>query len=157
MKWFIIISVVVLFISYLVWPRRQVKVRGRISELSEYLRGLMTSNSPHAFLIVDLLGSPHFIQFSGDNSGIQLNMPLITSEQISMKSILETACRNEGLMPLTNKGTDGSEFIYCNINGEIEIVISALENIVKIVFGVKKDNKVRYTLAGYCLRVTPKL
>jgi hypothetical protein len=156
MKWLIII-VVVLVIGYLIWPRRQVKVRGTISELSEYLRGLIASNNPHAFLIVNFSGSPHFIQFSVNKHGIQLNMPLITTDQILKKTPLENACREEGFCPRITKGSDGSEFVDCEIKGETEAVISVIEKITASVFSMNKGNRVKYILSGYCQRVASNL
>jgi len=156
MKWLIIV-VVVLVISYLVWPRRQVKVRGRVSDLSGYLRGLMTANNPHAFLVVDFPGFSHFIQFNGDESGVQLDMPLIEPDQVLLQSSLEAVCRGEGLIPQITKGSDGTEFFDCKIDGKIEDVVSALENIIASVFGVKKDDKVMYTLAGFSRGEAPNL
>ncbi len=131
------------------------KVRGRISELPEYLRGLITSNNPHAFLVVDFSGSPHFIQFSGTKYGIQLNMPLITNDQISIKAKLESACLDEGYSAQINKGSDGNEFFDCDVKGETEVVISGIEKIIASVFGINKENRVKYTLAGYCQRIAP--
>jgi hypothetical protein len=154
MKW-LIISAIVLAIGYMIWPRQRLKVRGRVSELSEYLRGLISSSNPHAFLIVDFSGSSHFIQFTGNQHGVQLNMPLITDDQISMKVTLENACSAEGFIAEINRGGDGSEFVDCDIKGEAEAAISTIERIIALVFGVHSGNKVKYTLSGYCQKVAP--
>jgi hypothetical protein len=69
MKW-LVISIILLVCAYLVWPRRQAKVRGRFSDLPGYLGGLMAANNPNAFLIVDFPGSSHFVQFSGGKTRI---------------------------------------------------------------------------------------
>jgi len=153
---FLVISIVLLACVYSFWPRRQLKVRGRFSDLGSYLGGLMAADNPHAFLVVAFRGGPHFVQFSGHKGGIQLDMPLITPEQISLHSSLEATCRNEGLTPKIDKGSDGSEFLDCDIDGEFDVVVLAAENIITSAFGVKQDDKVMYTVAGYCQRVVPK-
>jgi hypothetical protein len=151
----LVISIALVVCIYLVWPRRQLKVRGRFSDLPSYLGGLMAANNPHAFLVVDFPGNTHLVQFCGDKSGVQLDMPLFTPEQISVRSSLEAVCRNEGFSPKICKGSDGNEFLDCDIDGECDVVVSAAENILASVFGVKRDDKVIYTLAGYCKRVAP--
>ncbi len=154
MKW-LIISAIIIIAGYLLWPKRQVKVRGRISELAQYLRGLQNAGNPQAFLITDIIGTPHFIQFSRNNDGVQLNMPLITTDQISIKETLEKACRESGLQPQITQGSDGSEFLDCEIDGENEMVISVIEKIVSEAFEVSHSDKAKYTLAGYCQKLAP--
>ena len=154
MKWLIII-IVLLAITYLVRPKRPVKVIGSFSDLSELLRDLMTANNPKASLIADFMDSPHFIQFSGDEHGIQVSMPLLTKAQISTKADLEKVCLNAGFASEINARRDGSQAVGCHIKGNPEKVISTIEKITAKVFDVKKDDSVKFTLEGFNPNVTP--
>ncbi len=150
MKILIFIFVCLIVVLYLFLPSKKVKVipkiQGNLKDIENYINRLMVSDNDNSFLIIGISGTEDFIQFSGDNKGVQLDFPLVTDRQKELESHFRQSAKKEGLKIIDNTGSDGSFFLDIDINGssaEITKVISAL---LKRVFGVTESSTLEIQL-----------
>lgn len=92
------------------------------------LEGLMASSGQDSFLVVTVKGTEDFIQFTGDQTGVQLDFPLVRARQKIMEPSFRETAKKLGVTVVESEGSDGSRFLDVNIEGspsEVRQVSSA--------------------------------
>ena len=91
--------------------------RSQSASLQAHIERLMVSPRPDSFVIVTVKGTGDFIQFTGDQTGVQLDFPIITARQKTKEQRFRETARKQGLAVIESKGSDGSRFLDINIEG----------------------------------------
>ena len=121
---------------------------GTIVDLEGHIQRVMRS-SPEAFVIVEVNPEGDFVQFQGDSKGIRLDFPQSTARQRALKgSVLASLCSLH-LELIENKGSDGTVFLDCDINGDSGYISSTLTKFLAYVFQVSEASPLKFT--GYAL------
>jgi len=97
-------------------PGKTTSSLGTPTDIQGHIENLMNSKNEYAFLIITVQGTPDFIQLTGDKSGAQLDLPLITERQKELKQTFKETANELGLDVIENKGADGSDFLDINIH-----------------------------------------
>lgn len=150
MKILIIICVCLIVALYLFLPSKKnkeiPKVHGNLKNIESYINKLMVSDNDNAFLIIRIAGTEDFIQFSGDDKGVQLDFPLITDRQKELESHFRQSAIKEGLKIIENKGSDGYLFLDIDIKGSPSEITKATGALLKRVFGVAESSMLEFQL-----------
>ena len=118
--------------------------RGTSADVRRHLQRLVNAQDQRAFLIISVEGTPHFLQFSANTSGIEMDFPLVTSEQRDREARFRELCSAESLPLRETRGSDGTPFLDCDLPRDAaqasEIVRRALEGL----FGVSDSASLRF-------------
>lgn len=147
----IIGAILVVIAAFLLFSRRTPIAtfqKGGFSDIQPFLHKLMHSQSPNAFLVIKVTDTADFLQFTAANGILQMDYPLITDDQKSHAEQLSAACKALDLTPKRNTGTDGSEFLDCDISGTPSEMASIVQKVFETVFGVSKDQQLTFEGSG---------
>jgi len=110
--------------------------RGTLADVETHLRRLLAAKDPHAFLIVSVEGTPHFLQFSADSTGIELDFPLVTAEQQKREQAIRRFCQGPDRLLRESSGSDGSRFLDCDLPRDARRGAEIARQALKELFGV---------------------
>jgi hypothetical protein len=150
MKIFIVIFAIIIIGSFLLVRSKQdgeiPKIQGSLKDIENNLNKLMSSNNDHAFLIVEVSGTENFIQFSGGDKGIQLDFPLVTDHQKEIEAKVRQRAKDQNLVIIENKGSDGSRFLDINIDDSSSKIAEIVKSLLKNIYGVSESSKLMFQL-----------
>lgn len=119
---------------------------GDLRDIEGVLQSLRESENPQSFLIVSVLDTGDFIQFSSNESAFEMDFPQITDRQKELRERFEATCAGLGLQLSVNRGTDGSEFLDYELEGEISVVSNVVRVVLTDVFGVGSSTSLQFEL-----------
>jgi len=88
---------------------------GTITDIERNLERLVQSTDSHAFLVIEIEGTPHFLQFSIGPKSIEMDFPQVTEPQRQRGSTYRTLCASAGMTLRETEGSDGSRFLDCDL------------------------------------------
>ena len=112
------------------------KTPGTLADVETQLRRLVNATDPHAFLIITVEGTQHFLQFSGDSTGIELDYPLATADQQSREQAFRQVCQGPDASLRESRGSDGTRFLDCDLPPNAERAAKIAEQALRELFGV---------------------
>lgn len=150
MKILIVIFAIIILGAFLLVRSKQnqeiPKIQGSLKDLEANLSKLMGSNNDHAFLIIEVSGTEDFIQFSGDDKGVQLDFPLVTDRQKEMEAQIRQSAKNQNLAIIENKGSDGSRFLDIDIDGSPSEITEISKALLKSIYRVNESSTLMFQL-----------
>lgn len=117
--------------------------------LSSYVQGLMNAPNQDGVLIISISGTSNFVQFTGGFKGVQMDFPLVTSEQKEFRSSVERVAGSMNLSSVINIGTDGSEFLDFDLHGSPAEVSNLVETFLEKLHGEAVMEKLHFEKHGY--------
>lgn len=123
----------------------QVESPGTLSELGAYIGPLMRADRAPAFLIVTVKDTEDFVQFTASTDSVQFDLPLLSDRQKSFEDKLRKLCADHGLSPFSTQGSDGTEFLDCDISGRESEVTKTVGQIILRLFDITNATPVVYT------------
>jgi hypothetical protein len=120
-------------------------VSGKLDDLKDHLRTLMSSDEDGAFLAVTISKTGDFIQFTGDSAGVQLDFPQITERQKELSNKFHAIAMEMGLIVIKNEGSDGSQFLDINIQGNVSKVTEIAAKFISDLYGIEEETGLIYT------------
>jgi hypothetical protein len=124
-------------------------VRGSTIDIENYIDGLVGAPDEDGVLIITISGTSKFVQFNGGGYGVQMDFPLVTPEQKSMRASIETGGKEMGLVAIINLGTDGSEFIDFDLNGNPSEISKIVESFMAKLYGTNQSTQLEFVKHGY--------
>ena len=79
------------------------------------------------------------MQLTGDESGVQVDFPLITARQRGLETKIRDVASRANLEVIDNSGSDGSRFLDLNVNGAPAHVAAICSKLLRGVFGISGD------------------
>jgi hypothetical protein len=143
----VVLAVIVTY--FLKRPKSNDPVRGSIIDIENYIKGLMETAEGDGVLIVTITGTSNFVQFTGGVSGVQMDFPLVTSEQKSLQVSIESVGKEMALAAIINSGSDGSEFIDFNLEGSPSEITNIVENFMASLYGTNQTTQLEFKTYGY--------
>jgi len=119
---------------------------GTVADVERHIRRLLEATDPHAFLVISVAGSPHFLQFSASSAAIELDFPLVTAEQQAHEKAIRQFCRGPDMSLRESSGSDGSRFLDCNLPRDAHRAAEIARQALRDLFGVA--DSARLTFAG---------
>ena len=120
--------------------------KGGIESIEGFLQSLMRSERSDAFLVIAVEGTDDFVQFTGNQSGVQLDLPLIADRQRNLEPAFRKACELISEKIVTSKGSDGETFLDVNIEGTAAEIAEKV--VMAEMYQVSKETTLRFTLDG---------
>ena len=118
--------------------------RSQSASMQAHIEGLMASPRQDSFLIVTVKGTEEFIQFTSDQTGVQLDFPIITARQRTKEQSFRETAKKQGLAVIESKGSDGSRFLDINIEGSPSEVSQVARAFVADFLDVTDDSDLEY-------------
>ena len=107
-----------------------------LPDVETHLRRLVTAKDPHAFLVITVAGTSHFLQFSADTNAIELDFPLVTADQKSREGSVRSFCQGAGFTLRESTGSDGTRFLDCDLPRDAKLAAPAVQRALRELFGV---------------------
>jgi hypothetical protein len=147
MKFILIIALIVIgVVLYIHFRSTETNsVSGKLEDLDDHLRKLMSSDEDGAFLAVAISKTGDFIQFTGDGTGVQLDLPQITERQKELSNKFHAIAEELGLVVIKNEGPDGSQFLDINIPGDVSKVTEIAAKLISDLYGIEEETGLIYT------------
>jgi hypothetical protein len=117
--------------------------------LSSYIQGLMNAPNQDGILIINISGTSKFVQFTGGFKYVQMDFPMVTSEQKAFRTSIESVADSMGLSSAINIGTDGSEFLDYDLHGSPSEISNVVETFITKLHGDDAMEKLRFEKHGY--------
>lgn len=142
----IIVILVVGVILYLHFRSTETNsVTGNIKDLNDYFKKLMFLDNGEGFLVVTVSENGDFVQFNGDKTGVQLDLPQITERQKELSGKFHDTASELGLIVIKNQGTDESEFLDINIHGDENKVTEVASRFILKLYNINEDTELIFT------------
>jgi len=117
-------------------------------ELPVYIDRLMRSKDEDAFLTIQVAQSEDFLQLTGDNNGVQLDFPMITSRQRGYEKKIRSAAASANLVVVENHGSDGALFLDIDLEGPSQMIAAVCSRMLREIFSVGDDTGLIFQHVG---------
>ena len=139
----VVVTLGVLVLAWLIWPRRTHRIRGTVAELEPRIAHLMHSKH-QTFLIVEIAGTKDFLQLTARPESAQIDFPLITDRQRQLEPKIREAAAELRLDFRETHGSDGSRFLDCDLTATPAEIAHACRQLLTRVFGVSEDVRLAF-------------
>ena len=119
---------------------------GTLADLDWYLAKLMSTSTPWECLVVRIVGTEDFFQYSTDKTELQLDLPLITDRQKELQPLAESVLREFGQEPYITKASLGDRLLDCDLKGTRHDYTTVSMAFAKRVFGIVDETPVTFDL-----------
>lgn len=148
MKTLLILGFVILlflfFRSFLRGSANASSVLGSFDDIKDNIEKLMQSTKDDSFLIITVHGTEDFVQFTADEKGVQLDLPLITERQKTFENRFKEICLKSNLKPIVHTGSDGSRFLDVDIEGTPTDIAKTIQAIIEDLYSVDQCGKLEF-------------
>jgi hypothetical protein len=117
---------------------------GTFADLERQLDRLVRAKDPHAFLVIEVQDTPHFLQFSAGPEAIELDYPLITAEQRKREGAFRRFCTGAGLTLRDTTGSDGSRFLDCDLPRDVGAAAATVRRALQDLFGASATTRLLF-------------
>jgi hypothetical protein len=122
--------------------------RGTIADVERQIEGLLNASDPHAFLVIELQGTTHFLQFTASADAIEMDYPLVSDEQRQREDLLRTLCTAAGLRFRQTEGSDGTKFLDCDLPHDAARAAAIVRRALEELFGATSTTQLLFSGAG---------
>lgn len=145
MKGTILVVALIIAITIVVWLVRRTSVStgylGDFRDIPAFLTKLIHATADDAFLIITIVDTGDFLQFSAAEGIVQMDYPLVTKRQRETAERLSAVCSQLGLTLDKNKGSDGTDFIDYDISGTSTEMAAVVQKVLEQAFDVSEGQK----------------
>ena len=122
--------------------------RGTLADVQRHLERLLKASDPHAFLVIELQGTTHFLQFTANAGAIEMDYPLVSKEQRQREDVLRTFCTGAGLRLRQTQGSDGTQFLDCDLPHDIAPAAAIVRRALEELFGATSTTQFLFSGDG---------
>lgn len=119
---------------------------GCLDDLDRHLAQLMSPSTHWETLVVEIVGTEDFFQYSTDKTVLQLDLPLVTERQKELQPLAETVLRDLGQEPYITKASLGDGFLDCDLKGTRRDHTAVSMAFAKRVFAISEETPVTFNL-----------
>jgi hypothetical protein len=116
--------------------------------VERHLGRLLSAADPHAFLVIEVEGTPHFLQFNATASTIELDYPQATVEQRQRAAALGSICSGAGLLLRKTEGSDGTHFLDCDLPRDPPSAAATVRRALQELFGASSSTTLLFSGEG---------
>jgi hypothetical protein len=139
----LLVTLGLLLLAWLVWPRRTHRIRGTVAELEPRISHLMRSGR-QTFLIVRIAGTKDFLQLTATPESAQIDFPLVTQRQRELEPRIREAASELRLDFRETRGSDGSRFLDCDLRATPAEIARVSRQLLFRVFGMSEDARLAF-------------
>jgi hypothetical protein len=126
----------------------ETRARGTLGDVERHLERLLKASDPHAFLVIEVQGTPHFLQFTASAAAIEMDYPLATQEQQAREAAVGTFCREAGLQFRKTEGSDGTRFLDCDLPHDAASAATLVRRALEDLFGASSTSQLLFSGDG---------
>lgn len=145
MMW-ILASVVLVFLVWAIMPRSKIVKKGGFSNLEHQFNCLINGQPKVRNLIVEVNGTSDFIQFSHFRDHVQVDFPLVTERQKSLRDKYQGEVQKMGYSAEISKGSDGASFLDFDVPADPGNVAEICATLLKRTFELTGNEKLKMVL-----------
>lgn len=145
MIWIIAI-VVFVFLVWALMPSSKIVKKGGFSHLDHQFNCLINGQPKVRTLIVEVIGTTDFIQFSHFRDHIQVDFPLVTERQNSLRDQYRREVEKLGYSAEVSKGSNGASFIDFAVPADPNKVSETCATLLKGTFKLTGSEKLKMVL-----------
>ena len=116
----------------------------RLSDLETHLAALMRSAAPDAFLIIEIAGTPDFLQFTATESMVQLDLPLVTERQALLEPKLRAIAQELDLELYESKGSGEDRFLDIDLHGTAAEIAPTVQEVLRRLYEVESERALHF-------------
>jgi hypothetical protein len=116
---------------------------GTWGDVETYVERLVAADG-HAILVIEVMDSEKFIQFSADSGVVQMDFPLVTPEQQAREERIRGFFAQRELSLVENIRTDGSRFLDCDLAAGPDVIARLTHEVLREIFDVSEDVQLRF-------------
>lgn len=120
-------------------------------DLTPNVTGLLQSNVDDAYFVVDIVGTPDFIQLYGSRGEAFLDFPMFTPRQIELRARIEETCRELGLTHTVNRAPNGAEMLDYTLPAAASEIANILSVLLVQVYAADIDTALEFEANGFDL------
>jgi hypothetical protein len=94
-----------------------------------------------AVVILTVPGTDQFVQFSGGRNGIQLNLPLVTRDQLDREAAIRAFVAERGERVIESRGTNGARFLDVELPADPDRLALLTAGVFSEAFGAPQTVK----------------
>lgn len=121
---------------------------GTLDGLVDQFQMLMDVSTPWDKIIIDLPDSGDFLQFAFAENVIQLDFPLVTSEQKALTAEAFNVLTALDLLPFVAELVGGEKVLICDLEGTPQKIAEITQSIATDLYGSSNSSTANYTLMG---------
>jgi len=118
---------------------------GTIADIGRNIERLVRSTDSHAFLVIELDGTPHFLQFTAGPKAIEMDFPQVTDAQRRRAGAFRALCASAGLPLRESDGSDGSRFLDCDLPRDAARASAVVERALIELFDASSTTPLRFS------------
>ncbi len=126
----------------------ETSTRGTLADVERHLKRLLKASDPHAFLVIELQGTPHFLQFTASAKAIEMDYPLASEEQRGRENAVRTFCTGAGLRLRQTEGSDGTRFLDCDLPHDTAPAAGIVQRALHELFGASSTTQLLFSGDG---------
>ena len=108
--------------------------------------GRLAAGMSDAFLVIEIAPPDDFVQLSWSTDGFQLDHPLVTPSQRAREQRFRAFCTTIGREAADNPGTDGSQFLDCDLDADPTKAAAQVVSAIRALFG--RTDQLRFSGHG---------
>ena len=121
----------------------------RTADLTENIARLLKSDAEDAFFIIEIAGTPDFIQLYGSAGVAYLDFPMITERQQSLRPRIEQVGRDLGLMLTINKAANGLEFLDYGLPDSAAAISEVIQTLLMRIYSADETTPLALESNGF--------
>ncbi|MDQ2078533.1 hypothetical protein [Marinimicrobium sp. ABcell2] len=139
----------IVFFVFLVWaftPSSRIVKKGGFANLDQQFNCLINGQPKMSSLIVEVIDTSDFIQFSHFRGHIQVDFPLVTDRQKSLRDKYEREVGKLGYVTEVSQGSDGASFLDFDAPADPDKMTEICATLLKRTFELTGNEKLKMVL-----------
>lgn len=146
MVWFAAFIVLLVFLVWAFMPRRKIVKYGGFAHLPSQFDCLINGAPKVHGLVVKVVGTSDFIQFSRFRDHIQVDFPLVTDRQKSLRNKYQKEVEALGYSVDISEGDDGASFLDFDAIADPGKLSDLCATLLKNTFGLTGSERLKMVL-----------
>ena len=120
-------------------------------DLAAGINGLLQAKADDAWFVIEISGTPDFLQLYGSDGTAYLDFPIFTERQKAMRSTVEDVCADLGLKLLLNEGPNGLILLDYKLPQGTAAATTIVESVLRRIYSVDESTALAFETNGFRL------
>ena len=120
-------------------------------DLAAGINGLLEATADDAWFVIEISGTPDFLQLYGSDGTAYLDFPIFTERQKALRSTVEEVCADLGLKLLLNEGPNGLILLDYKLPQGTAAATAIVKAVLLRVYSVDDSTALGFEANGFSL------